>query len=478
MEGIGMMGVASLINAPTRAARGRGPSFMSCNRGSTALIFGLSFLPLMLMLGVAVDYSRATMMKSRLQASVDAAALAAVSAQYKGGDPVNVAANYVAQGFAGSGLSIATTTTPNLAQGTVAVSAVVTVPTSVMKIAHINSLQVTAQATAALGASGGGFTEVAIAFDTTGSMSGTKLTTAKQAASQLVDTIMYLPSTSTVNPNVKVGLMPFTDYVNIGTSYRGAYWLANSDDFTTTDPYGCVDTYPNATYTNPVFVPATCDDDGNPYDCSYTSYTVDQGVPVNICSTPTHTYTWNGCVGSQISPNDQSDHVSAANQAPAMLNTSCPSPLIRLSNDPNAIKTAISSMTANGATYIAPSLIWGWRVLSPNPPFSDGGAYDVAKKILIVMTDGANTRSALYPEHAGSDTAAANAKLANVCTNVKAAGIDVYTILFQVSDATIQNLLTQCATTPSSYYNATTNADLQAAFVSIGMKINRLRLVD
>lgn len=460
------------------ATRKRNRSFLRAERGGTAIIFGLALVPIMLTLGAAVDYGRATMMKSRLQASVDAAALAAVSAQYRGGNPTNVAANFVAQKFAGSGLTVTTTTTPNLAQGTVLVSAVLTIPTSVLKIAHINALPVTAQAKAALGASGGGFTEVAIAFDTTGSMKGTKLTTAQQAASQLVDTIMYLPATTTINPNVKVGLVPFTDYVNIGTSYRGAYWLSNSDDFTTTDPYGCVDTYPNATYANPVFTPATCDDDGNPYDCSYTSYTETLGAPVNICSTPSHTYTWNGCVGSQITPNDQSDIVSAANQVPAMLNTDCPSPLIRLSNSPSAIKTAISAMEADGMTYIAPSLIWGWRVLSPNPPFSDGGAYDVAKKILIVLTDGANTRSALYPEHAGSDTAAANAKLANVCTNVKGAGIQIYTILFQVSDATIQSLLSQCATTPSAYYNAQTNADLQAAFVSIGMQINKLRLVN
>ncbi len=474
-----MVGIASSSDAPARVARGRGPSFMSCNRGSTGLIFGLSILPLMLMLGVSVDYGRATMMKSRLQASVDAAALAAVSAQYKGGNPVNVAANYVAQAFAGGNLSITTTTTPNVAQGTVTVRAVATVPTSVMKIAHINSLPVAAQATAALGASSGDLTEVAIAFDTTGSMAGTKLTTAQQAANQLVDTLMLLPGTSTPNPNVKVGLAPFADYVNIGTQYRGAYWLTNANDYTTSQPGGCYDTYPNATYTNPIWHSETCYSDGTPYDCSHYDYTVNYGAPVQQCDPlATITHTWNGCVGSQASPNDESDLVSATNQVPALFDLGCVSPLIRLSYNATTIKSAINAMTANGHTYIASGLLWGWRLLSPNPPFSDGNAYNAAKKILILMTDGANTLSASYPAHNGADVAAANAKLANVCVNVKGAGIQLYTIAFQVSDSTIQNLLAQCATGVPFYYNAQTNSDLQAAFASIGMQINKLRLVN
>jgi Flp pilus assembly protein TadG len=461
------------INTLTSAAARKARALMRARQGSVVIIFGLAMLPILLTLGAAVDYGRAQMTKSHLQASVDAAALAAAMGQYRGGNPARIAANYVTQQFYSGSLSVTTTTTMDAAQGTVTVRASATVPTSVMRIAKIDTLPVSASATAGMGAGGGRPAEIVIAFDTTGSMSGTKLTTAKQAANQLVDTLFAMPGSSNPNPNVKMGLVPFTDYVNIGLQYRNAAWLTNSDDFTTTGKNSCYDTYPNAIYTNPVFVPATCDNDGTSYDCSYTGYTVDYGAPVQVC-TPDM---WNGCVGSQITPNDENDNVSSANPVPALLNKSCSSPLIRLSNDPDTIKTAISAMSANGSTYIAPGLLWAWRVLSPDAPFFDGKAYNSAKKILVLMTDGANTRSANYPDHEARDAAAANTKLATTCANVKNAGIQLYTIAFDVTNTTIQGVLRQCASAPANYFNAQTNADLQTAFASIGMQVTQLRLV-
>jgi Flp pilus assembly protein TadG len=41
------------------------------------MIFGLAIVPLLLVMGVAVDFSRATSAKSRLQEASDAAVLAA-----------------------------------------------------------------------------------------------------------------------------------------------------------------------------------------------------------------------------------------------------------------------------------------------------------------------------------------------------------------------------------------------------------------
>jgi Mg-chelatase subunit ChlD len=161
-----------------------------------------------------------------------------------------------------------------------------------------------------------------------------------------------------------------------------------------------------------------------------------------------------------------------------MFNTSCSAPLIRLSNDPTAVKTAISALSAGGETYIAPGLQWAWRLLSPNGPFSDGAAYGSAKKIIVLMTDGANTHSAQYPDHEGSDVTAANTKLTRVCANAKAAGITLYTIAFQVTDTTIQNVLSQCATGVPYYYNAQTTADLTAAYASIAGQVTKLRLVN
>jgi hypothetical protein len=349
--------------------------------------------------------------------------------------------------------------------------------TTVMKIARVNSFPVVAKASASIGAGGGQKTEIAIVFDSTGSMAqGGRLATAKQAAKDLVEKVLKLPS-GAVNPNVRVGFAPFTTHVNVGMSYRGANWLTNTTDYSETLAQTCYDTYPNIVYGPTYRVSQTCYADGVPYDCSYdTADVVSWGQPVNVCYTPTYDHHWYGCVGSPASPADESDVANASNRVPALFDvTACPNPLMRLGNDQAALNAAIDATTAGGDTYIAPGLLWGWRLVSSNPPFADGTVG--AKKIVVLMTDGANTNSANYPDHFGADVAASNAKLVNVCTAAKAAGVTLYTIAFQVTDASIQNILSQCATGVPYYYNAQTNAELQSAFASIGAQLTNLRLV-
>ncbi|MBN9241472.1 MAG: hypothetical protein J0I98_01620 [Mesorhizobium sp.] len=58
-----------------------------------------------------------------------------------------------------------------------------------------------------------------------------------------------------------------------------------------------------------------------------------------------------------------------------------------------AMKNAIDGMVANGATNVPEAMAWGWRVLSSGPPFT-GGRLESERgndKVLIVLTDGANT---------------------------------------------------------------------------------------
>ena len=50
-------------------------------------------------------------------------------------------------------------------------------------------------------------------------------------------------------------------------------------------------------------------------------------------------------------------------------------------------------MAAQGATGVGEGAMWGWRVLSPGAPFTDGRAYSTKNntKVLVLMTDGQNT---------------------------------------------------------------------------------------
>ncbi len=54
-------------------------NFRSNTRGNVAVITAVSALPMIAALGCVIDYSSATMIRTKLQAAADAAALATVS---------------------------------------------------------------------------------------------------------------------------------------------------------------------------------------------------------------------------------------------------------------------------------------------------------------------------------------------------------------------------------------------------------------
>ncbi|MGS1093210.1 pilus assembly protein TadG-related protein [Aquamicrobium terrae] len=61
------------------------------------------------------------------------------------------------------------------------------------------------------------------------------------------------------------------------------------------------------------------------------------------------------------------------------------------------IKTAIDDMAASGNTNVPEGLAWGWRTLSSGEPFTEGRP-EIERgndKVLIVLTDGANTYSSM-----------------------------------------------------------------------------------
>ncbi|WP_137929750.1 TadE/TadG family type IV pilus assembly protein [Mesorhizobium comanense] len=80
-------------------------------------------------------------------------------------------------------------------------------------------------------------------------------------------------------------------------------------------------------------------------------------------------------------------------------NTSCSTtaitPLTDVSTTAGAssVKTAIDAMNASGATNVPEGMAWGWRTLSSGAPFTDGRPESEKgnDKVLIVLTDGANT---------------------------------------------------------------------------------------
>ena len=453
-------------------------------KGAAAVIFAVALLPIGLAVGAAVDYASAMRMRTTLTSSLDSAALSVAVAQASGQN-VNLANAALTQAvqkalvaalgpFAASANVVVTASVDG--SGALAADARITVPTRLMALIGINNMSVNATTRVSLPL---GPVEVAMVLDTTGSMAGAKIAALQTAATNLTNTLFSIPNATT---NVKVAVVPFTDYINIGLADRNASWLTGALDYTTPASGSCVD-YPNYVCTGGYStVNTTCVNDGISSPCSWQScdgYT-QQGT-YQWCPSPV-THTWYGCVGSRMYPADvgaNADRADASNPVPALLDYGCTTQMQRLTNNQTSVQTAINNLSAYGETYIAPALLWGWRALSPYTPYADGAAYGGrTRKYIVLMTDGFNTHSPNYPDHEGMDTTTANSLTAQTCTQIKAKGITIFTVAFQVSDVTIRSILQNCATSASGYYDSASAADLQSAFQSIGAAITQVRILN
>lgn len=466
-------------------------NYQESTSGSVIVLFAAGLTTMLVATGAAVEYANGLRVQSKLQAAADSGVIAGITdtsntsncssqgqdssddtcLQANANKTKTLVKNTLVSGFKAQTQLTPTVNTTIDADGTVTTVATANVPTYFGAILKRTSFPVTVTSQAKRGS---GKLEVALVLDTTGSMSGTKMDTLKIAAANLVTTLFNVPDATN---RVKVSLVPFAQYVNIGTTYRGASWLSGSEDYT----HSGVDSgmsYPNAVYSNPYTVNQTCYNDGAPYDCSYTAYAnVDYGVGVPYSHPWTYTDRWYGCVGSRNYPLDVHDAVDAVNKVPAFREAWCSAALTRLTNNSTALTTAINGLSASGETYIPAGLLWGWRTLSSQLPFKDGAvAGPNVQKHMIVMTDGNNTLAPSYPYHWGGDATVTNTLTSETCTNIKADNITVYTVAFSVTDVTIKNILRNCASQPQNYFDATTAGDLTAAFARIGNLITAVRL--
>jgi Flp pilus assembly protein TadG len=176
-------------------------------------------------------------------------------------------------------------------------------------------------------------------------------------------------------------------------------------------------------------------------------------------------------------------------------------PVLSLSTNKSTIKASINAMVAQGATSVGEGAMWGWRALSPGSPFTEGRAYGTKnnQKFLVLMTDGQNT---YYPNskfvkswydlygyvvsgHLGTTstssstlTQAMDQRTTQACANIKAAGVIVYTVAFQIpgDEASALALLQNCASDKDKYFAPNSDADLLTAFNAIGQDISQLRI--
>ncbi len=524
--------------------------FIENKSANVAMLFGLSIIPLFAAMGAAVDFSRAYQYRSMTQDALDAAAL---SANRLIGIKSEAEIRAEADRFYQANMANVPNTPPyemDIDGGEVTLTTTLHVDTFFLGIVGMDELIFDLRARTV---AGNATYEVVLALDNTGSMSGSKISTLRTAAADLVNTLFEVNELNTQPDPIKIGLVPFAAAVNVGPQYATATWMDttgvgtyHAENFTTSNnngvthnrfalytllpnvswagcvenrpyPFDVNDAVPTLSDPRSLFVPMFAPDEpdtwsswgpnGGSYNSGENDYLNDRGgtcpsSPSNPSASIRQARTCKYSGVNLTNFSGTNGHDNGVNYGP---NYSCTTnPLQPMTGNQNTILSQIAAMGASGNTNIHDGLIWGWKLLSPTVPFTEGRAYNTQNnfKILILMTDGDNTygqdrspstnRSTYasygYVEDGHLGTTSTNnstvvdkmdERTLEACTNIKATDdILIYTIGFQVSTQSTLNLLRDCATDPSMAYQSTSNADLIAVFQQIAANISTLRVAE
>lgn len=454
--------------------RNRFLRFLTCKTGNFALMTALGFLPVVLSAGIAIDYAAALSQRNALQAAADAAVLyAASSGTLDRGTLAPLVENVFKANLTPSLAGIAQISEFDVgADKRITLKVRAVSPTSLARIIKPDGIALYVLSQAQAGSDDK--IEVALVLDNTYSMSGQKLTDLKSASGALLDVFERIDKDKS---KIKVALIPFSRYVNVGMSNRNAAWMSVQDDYSTTQNV-CSTSKPVVSQSDCTTVTKTGYNDGVPYTYKQTTcQTVVYGDPVTTCADKTTNYKWTGCVGSRKSPYDVIDTTGDIKYT-GLLNTGCGAAITPLTNDFTALRSAIKAMVANNETYIAPGLLWGWNALSPTEPFAQGLAYDAdVKKFIVIMTDGTNTVSPSYPYHTGTSVSKSDSLMATLCTNAKNKDVTIFTVAVGIEKTSSTAVeLGKCASSSDKSLLVTDSSKLTAAFEEIANQIMSPRL--
>ena len=336
-------------------------SFIKNDRGAVLIFVGMSLIPIILILGLAVDSSMALQQKRSLQAAVDAAARAGVA----NGNGVAATITTEAQKtFAVNTTNLQNVTGPNVSvnttNNTVTVSATIVVPTTFMSIGGSTSKTYNATATVPMG--NPSIAEVAIVFEVSARFLSNNFH--QNICNALITFVNNLPS------NVMVSITPIATEFLLESSTTVSNSLFGHLSVTTNDESANPAFYPLST--NYAFTSANYNAVQNPYYFAngvYASFPTDPGVLTSNLAPAI-------CPGGYPSC---SPKTWPAKCTPSTTNVSCSQVYSYISNPsypilPLTLNKALVVNYLNGlksfkasANGLFPSFIsWGWRTIDPS----------------------------------------------------------------------------------------------------------------
>lgn len=428
--------------------------------GNFLMLFGLVLIPLLGVVGVAIDYSRASNARQALNSAIDSAALMAardaqkltdgqlrsrIDAWIRDNLPPSVKGQF----------SNATVTIDRTAR-TIKIDANANVPTTISSVLGVAQLPV---GTFSQSTWGTNKIELALVLDNTGSMAqNSKMTNLKTASKSL---LKIMKDAAITTDQIRVSIVPFNTQVRIARAFKDEAWMRYGLVRNVTCSSNKQSCYVNNTN---IYVYDTgnlsCDSRGR--TCVYNTITKANWSVAN-----------QGCIVDRDQDNDTKDGglSGTAEQYPAFwCSQTSLAESMPLSSDWAALEARIDTMTPAGNTNVTIGAVWGWATLTPAAPFTEAkpATEPNLKKYMILLTDGDNTENRFTATGKDID---ARTKLA--CSNIKAAGINLYTI--RVIDGNA-DLLKGCASNPSMYYDVQNASQLDPIFKAIANEISAVRL--
>ena len=394
--------------------------------GATAVVFALSVVPMLLAGGAAIDYVRYANAETRLQTSVDAAALTiATAGNLPQSDRIAAGKSTFDFDVARAGADISSIKSSfNLSGGSVEASASFELPAGFMQIAGFSAMKI--EAATEIRIPDDQKAEIALVLDYSGSMRDklggqVKYVAMKNAAKKLISDL------EASNPKkVKVGLVPFSHHVYVTLPKAYVVGQSGSGDWT-----GC---------------------------------TQDRKSPYNLTS------------ATPLSTDDASKW--GQKQAAVHLSEGCAAyvpnhlKVTPLTNDFAGLRTQLDQMLPYAWTHIALGAEFGYHLLSPDAPFTQGAAYSdkTTKKFLVLLTDGMQTEPGFGPS--GRSVNLGEKNLSAICENAKTDGITVMTVAYNIDDNQTVNRLKACTSDPEKhFFDIGSDNNVSAAFEEIKRQI-------
>ncbi|GGB64098.1 hypothetical protein GCM10011503_11100 [Henriciella pelagia] len=383
------------------------------------MLFAIMAVVVLVIVGVAIDLERGVTADTRLQASLDAAALAGAKALENSATTDDEVATIARAAFAANlatGHSDVTCSQADVTidreTGRVSVDSDCQVPTTMANLVKVNQMSLVETATARAS-----ITKLDVAFmlDVSGSMKGSKLADLKTATSNAIDTLI----TPSSGDRVRVAFNSYSTSVNAGIY-------------------------------------------------------ADKVLDLSLLGGKKQT-----CVSERPGAWAWKDDAPGLKKWLGLGATSCPKSSVEpLSSDAKKLKSEIGKLTANGYTAGHLGVAWAWYLISPEwkdvwPAKSEPHAYDApnTKKAVILMTDGEfNTE---YEKSLGNSAQQAR----KLCKRMREEGILVYAVAFE-APFSAKKTLEDCAGDATRFFDAGDGEELKAAYAAIASQLSNLALVD